>query len=133
MGRRPQLRTNPKLVMEWLRRQPPLARLSRTTEMIAEWGKVRGELLSIRAEAVRDLRDEGWSVNKIADHLGVTQGRVGQLQNPNYYGSRKSNLTVEEQVARRRERTLMRAEAKREAAEARLSALYAKSNPTKEE
>lgn len=58
----------------------PATRLKRAT---TETERLRAELVAlaaVRAGAVRELREAGWSLSEIGDLIGVSRARVGQLE-----------------------------------------------------
>jgi DNA-directed RNA polymerase specialized sigma24 family protein len=62
-----------------LRRLPPAERLKAAGAAIEEARASMGKLAQIRAEAIAELRSEGWSLGRIAKELGVTRQQIHRL------------------------------------------------------
>jgi DNA-directed RNA polymerase sigma subunit (sigma70/sigma32) len=54
--------------------------IARTATAMLEWlERVTSEIAHQRAEALRQLRSQGWTLNDIAGELGLTRQRIEQI------------------------------------------------------
>ncbi len=58
---------------------PPLDRLKAAGKAIEEARTSMGTLAKMRADAIEELRQEGWSIGRIAKELGVSRQQVHRL------------------------------------------------------
>jgi DNA-binding NarL/FixJ family response regulator len=80
MSPRPNLVNACRPSIERLQRLPAAKRLDMARELTAQIQEVQSLIATHRRSAVRELRADGWTLNRIAQTAGVTVSRIKQIE-----------------------------------------------------
>ena len=67
-----------------LNKQPSARRIKTAARLMEELQLVMADLAEARRSGVRELRAEGWTLQRVATELGMSISRVKQIEDPTY-------------------------------------------------